>query len=98
MKINNSHPNLTQPGQVESRQNAQKAQNKDGAPQKGDDPAAMTHLSNAASDSRQDIDSLRVEELREAIREGRLDIRAERIADGLVSSVKDLLDSRDSKG
>lgn len=91
MKIDNQHPNLTRPTQFESRQETQKVQGLQGGKQQDAGPASMTHLSQAAADTSQDIDSARVEEIREAIREGKLDIRAERIADGLIASVQDLL-------
>lgn len=57
-------------------------------------PAAVTHLSPALQDTSQDIDINRVNELRQAISEGRLEIRADKIADGLLSSVRDLLDNQ----
>lgn len=58
----------------------------------GETPSSVTHLSSAnrKSDS-QDIDPARVAELREAIREGRFAINAERIADGLIDSVREQL-------
>ncbi|MGP5310482.1 flagellar biosynthesis anti-sigma factor FlgM [Vreelandella alkaliphila] len=36
------------------------------------------------------MDTAKVEEIREAIREGKLEIRADRIADGLIANLKDL--------
>lgn len=94
MKIDNHHP-LPRPGQAEPRDDTRKVQGSDHAHQQDDGPSATTHLSQAATDTSQDIDTVRVEELREAIREGRLDIRADRIADGLIESVKNLLDGKD---
>ena len=55
------------------------------------DSASVTHLSQSGNDGRQDIDQARVDEIRQAIAEGRLEIRADRIADGLIASVQDLL-------
>lgn len=55
-------------------------------------PGAVTHLSQALENTSQDIDMARVEELREAIRDGKLDIRADQIADKLIESVRELLD------
>lgn len=52
---------------------------------------SVTHLSQPGADASQDIDQLRVDEIRQAIAEGRLEIRAERIADGLIANVQDLL-------
>lgn len=59
----------------------------------GQSPSTVTHLS--TSDNRsgsEDIDLARVAELRQAIREGRLEINAERIADGLIASVREQLE------
>jgi negative regulator of flagellin synthesis FlgM len=40
------------------------------------------------------VDSKRVEQIRQAISEGRFKIDADRIADGLISSVRQMLDSQ----
>ena len=53
----------------------------------------VAHLRQPSTDSGQDIDSARVDESRQAISEGRLEIRADKIADGLIASVRDLLDT-----
>lgn len=95
MKVDNHHPSLAQAGQVEQRDAARKTQGAGGHGHQDAGPATMNHLSQAASDTRQDIDTVRVEALRDAIREGRLDIRAERIADSLIASVQDLLGGED---
>ncbi|MFG6176409.1 flagellar biosynthesis anti-sigma factor FlgM [Halomonas sp. THAF12] len=90
MKVDNHHP--LRPGQVEPRDPARKSQ--DAPPAAGQDApesATMTHLRQAGTDASHDIDTARVAELREAIREGRLEINPERIADGLIASVQDLL-------
>lgn len=97
MKIDNQHPSLIRQTQIESRQQAQKAQGSQDGNQQDVGPASVTHLSQAATDSSQDIDTARVEEIRQAIRDGKLDIRAERIADGLIASVQDLLDQENGK-
>lgn len=89
VKIDSSHP-LTRPNPSESGDKTTKA-NRGDAPASGSSPAAITHLNQAPGNSSQDIDSARVEEIRQAISEGRLEIRAERIADGLIDSVRDLL-------
>lgn len=58
-------------------------------------PAAVTHLSQVSGNSAAaDIDQARVAEIRQAISEGRLEIRADRIADGLIDSVRELLGQR----
>ncbi|GGX77932.1 hypothetical protein GCM10007160_01450 [Litchfieldella qijiaojingensis] len=90
MKIDSSHP-LTRPTQSESGNKATKADLNTPSTQQEGAPAAITHLSQSTGDSGQDIDLARVEEIRQAISEGRLEIRAERIADGLIDSVRDLL-------
>ncbi|MGM0987971.1 MAG: flagellar biosynthesis anti-sigma factor FlgM [Pseudomonadota bacterium] len=95
MKIDNS-PSLPRPGQTEPRDEPRKAQGTDPARQQDTSPSAKTHLGQGTTDTRQDIDTVRVEELRDAIREGRLDVRADRIADGLITSVQDLLAGKDS--
>ncbi|MDT0500524.1 MULTISPECIES: flagellar biosynthesis anti-sigma factor FlgM [unclassified Halomonas] len=97
MKINHQHPNLARQTQIESRQETQKVPGTQGGKQQDTGPASVTHLSQAATDASQDIDGARVEEIREAIRDGKLDIRAERIADGLIASVQDLLDQENGK-
>lgn len=97
MKIDNQHPSLVRQTPTESRQGTQKAQGTQGGERHDVGTASVTHLSQAATDSSQDIDTVRVEEIRDAIREGKLDIRAERIADGLVASVQDLLNQENGK-
>jgi negative regulator of flagellin synthesis FlgM len=59
-------------------------------------PAARRSSADAApvtpgSTPPEDIDQANVEAIRQAISEGRLEIRAERIADGLIGSVRELL-------
>jgi len=49
----------------------------------------VTHLSSAAQDASQDIDMARVEELRQAIRDGSLSMNADKIAEGLLKSLTD---------
>ncbi|SFT56168.1 flagellar biosynthesis anti-sigma factor FlgM [Halomonas saccharevitans] len=95
MKIDNHH-SLPRAGQAEPRDGSRKAQGADSALRQDAGPSATTHLSQSATDAGQDIDTARVEELRKAIREGKLDVRAERIADGLIASVRDLLGGEDA--
>ena len=55
-------------------------------------PSTITHLSGASdSNTASDINPARVAELSQAIREGRLQIDAGRIADGLIASVREQL-------
>ena len=92
MKIDNTQP-LHQANQSEAAKKASPVQNGPESP--ASNPATVTHLSSGISDTSHDVDAARVAEIRQAISEGRLDIRAERIADGLVDSVRDLLGRTD---
>ncbi|WP_458525010.1 flagellar biosynthesis anti-sigma factor FlgM [Onishia taeanensis] len=58
--------------------------------------ASVAHLSQGSQNVSEDIDTARVEELRLAISEGRLEIDADKIADGLIASVQDLLNGESS--
>ncbi|GAB3469184.1 flagellar biosynthesis anti-sigma factor FlgM [Azotobacter salinestris] len=63
------------------------------APTQTESPAAIAHIGQPIeTDATQDIDMARVMEIRQAIGEGRLQIRPERIAEGLIESVRELLD------
>ncbi|MFC3392386.1 flagellar biosynthesis anti-sigma factor FlgM [Aidingimonas halophila] len=90
MKIDSTQP-LTRPDQQQGSDKAQKSHGK-GETADVSSPAAVTHLGQHSGDTSQDIDSARVEEIRQAISEGRLEIRADKIADGLIESVRDILD------
>ncbi|WP_349571465.1 flagellar biosynthesis anti-sigma factor FlgM [Azotobacter salinestris] len=62
-------------------------------PAPAESPAVIAHIGQSAeTDATQDIDMARVMEIRQAIGEGRLQIRPERIAEGLIESVRELLD------
>ena len=52
-------------------------------------PKNVSQLHQPVADSSQDIDTLRVEELREAIASGKFEVRAERIAEGLIASLRE---------
>lgn len=52
----------------------------------------VSRLRQPGADGSRDIDTARVAEIRQAIAEGRLEIRADRIADGLIDSVRELLE------
>ncbi len=95
VKVDNHHP--LRPGQVESRDTTRQTREKPSAGQDAPESATITHLRQGATDPSQDIDAARVDELREAIRDGQLEIKPERIADGLIASVQDLLADEDSK-
>lgn len=87
MKIDSSHP-LQRPTQTDSKATQPVKQ---GAESQAGSPASVAHLSNKSQDTAQDIDTARVAEIRQAISEGHLEIDSERIADGLIDSVRDLL-------
>ncbi|AVQ84048.1 MULTISPECIES: flagellar biosynthesis anti-sigma factor FlgM [Variovorax] len=55
--------------------------------------SAHVHALPAATDG-SDFDAARVAAIREDIRAGRYQVRPERIADGLLASVRDLLDGK----
>ena len=90
MKIDNHNP-LIRTGQTQARDDAQKVKGADQPAARDGGPAAETHLSHGSVNASQDIDFARVAEIREAIREGRLEIHADRIADGLIANVRELL-------
>lgn len=94
MKIDNS--SLIRAGALQPRDDVPKPKGpgQPGAQEAG--PAARTHLSQHAADPGQDIDAARVAEIQDAIREGRLELNAERIADGLLANVRELLEQGDS--
>ena len=87
MKINSQNP-LLRPTSTSPREEPQQAKGAERTPQSDAGPAAQTHLRQAAVDTTHDIDTARVEEIRAAIREGRLEIRADRIADALIDSLQ----------
>lgn len=90
MKIDSSHP-LTRPAAAESKEASARAQRSQAKPQT-ESSSTVSHLSSAASpNASQDVDSARVAEIRQAILDGRLQINAERIADGLIASVREQL-------
>ena len=86
MKINSQNP-LTRPTQTAPREEAQPVKGPTRSGQQDPSPSAATHLGQKATDASRDIDMARVEEIREAIREGRLEVRADRIADALIESL-----------
>lgn len=94
MKINSQNP-LPQPTSTTPREEPQPAKGAERSSQSEAGPAAQTHLRQSAIDPSHDIDSARVEEIREAIREGRLEIRADRIADALLKSLQEMTGSND---
>lgn len=71
-----------QPSGVSGKEGTEGAQKIDGA--------SARWVPSSAQDGSQDIDMARVDELRDAIREGRFEIRADRIADSLIESAREL--------
>lgn len=88
MKIDNLNP-LFRSNPAQQRDDAQKVGGSKPS-ETGNTTREATQLSQSSIDSSQDIDMAKVEEIREAIREGRLEVRADRIADGLIANLKDL--------
>lgn len=87
MKINSQNP-LARPASTPPREESQPAKGAERTSQSDAGPAAQTHLRQAATDTSHDIDAARVDEIREAIRDGRLEIRADRIADALIETLQ----------
>jgi len=88
VKIDNIS-SLLRSNQAQPRDETQKADSAKPATS-GSAARESTQLSQSNIDESQDIDSAKVEEIRNAIREGRLEMRAERIADGLIANLQDL--------
>ncbi len=91
MKIDNSSP-ITRLIQGEQGKPADKTVGTATGSSSQASPATITHLSQLAQNPAQDIDLSRVEEVRTAIREGKLELSPEKIADGLIDSVRAMLD------
>ncbi|MFI8749762.1 flagellar biosynthesis anti-sigma factor FlgM [Vreelandella lionensis] len=87
MKIDNLNP-LLRNTPAQQRDDAQKV-GEAKQPETGNTTREATQLSQSSIDSSQDIDMAKVQEIRDAIRKGRLEVRADRIADGLIANLKD---------
>lgn len=59
----------------------------------GATPSAQSHLSHRLQDTSQDVDLEKVAEIKAAIKEGRLEIDSSKIAEKLLSNVRDMLKS-----
>lgn len=57
-------------------------------------PDQSTEFQTTAQPTSQDIDTARVNNIRQAISEGRLELHPERIADGIIASARELLDDQ----
>lgn len=96
MKIDNSAKNVgPAPSPSGSRVSANRAAT---ASAKAESPATeksttvVSTTLNAVSNSQAPFNAQKVAEIRQAISEGRFQINPERIADGLISSVREMLD------
>ncbi|SDN38512.1 flagellar biosynthesis anti-sigma factor FlgM [Vreelandella arcis] len=88
MKIDNINNPLLRSNHAQQRDETQKA----GSPtpaSAGTEAKSSTQISTSSADETYDIDSAKVEEIRDAIRDGRLEIRADRIADGLIANLRE---------
>jgi negative regulator of flagellin synthesis FlgM len=87
LKIDNSSPSrhLEATG---SRQSAKAGVTTGAAAAPAAGPGSITHLSLGAQDPSLDIDQARVDEIRQAIREGKLTLDSGKIADGLLASIQ----------
>ncbi|RWU09625.1 flagellar biosynthesis anti-sigma factor FlgM [Pseudidiomarina gelatinasegens] len=88
MKINGYQPpsSVTQSDSSRSQATQKSDGAKAGAANQAD---VVTHLSQLPQDASQDINSARVEELREAIRDGKLNMNTDNIAEALLKSLTD---------
>lgn len=88
MKINNTTPpnqlRSSEPSKIGSTAKVESI--RDNA--QASTTATLTQSSHASS---QDIDTARVNEIRAAIREGQLEIRTDKISEGLLESVRSML-------
>jgi len=91
VKIDSSHP-PTRPATTEGKEASARTSHSQAKPAT-ESPSTVSHLSAAGGKgATQDVDAARVAEIRQAILEGRLQINAERIADGLINSVREQLE------
>ncbi|RKR06078.1 FlgM family anti-sigma-28 factor [Kushneria sinocarnis] len=90
MKIDSS-TNIThlQPGATRDAQRTGGPQNATRA-----DAVSSSWTPSSASDASRDIDTAKVDEIRQAIRDGSFEIRSDRIADGLIQSARELVDDQ----
>lgn len=88
MNIDNLN-SLLRSNQAQQRDETQKMGGPKAA-EVADQTRESTQLSHSHFDDTQDIDMVKVQEIRDAIREGRLEMRADRIADGLIANLSEL--------
>ncbi len=87
MKIENANP-LLRANQAQPREETQKAGGSKPV-ESGIAARESTQLSQSRFDETHDIDMAKVQEIRDAIRDGSLEMSAERIADGLIANLKE---------
>jgi negative regulator of flagellin synthesis FlgM len=51
---------------------------------------SVTHLSQRLNDATHDVDTAKIDQIRQAIADGTLEINPEKIADSLIESLKDI--------
>ncbi|MFC0338512.1 anti-sigma-28 factor, FlgM family [Kushneria avicenniae] len=61
---------------------------------KNEQSAATRWVPSSAHDGSKDIDTVRVNELRQAIRDGSFEVDTGKIADGLIASAQELLSNK----
>ena len=88
MKIDNVNNQPLRSNHAQQRDETQKAANS-ASTTSGAEAKGSTHISTMSADETHDIDSAKVQEIRDAIRDGRLEIRADRIADGLIANLRE---------
>lgn len=96
MKIDQPAPSATPPHRPTPAPGAATVTGADAAqrPKEAAPASAHVHSLPSATGTASDFDAARVAAIREDIRAGRYQIRPERIADGLLASVRDLLDPK----
>ncbi|WP_110656010.1 flagellar biosynthesis anti-sigma factor FlgM [Salinicola halimionae] len=91
MKIDQTQP-LTRPTQNEATELRKSTESLEGTKPSIGSKTTLSQIS--TGDDSSDIDTARVNEIRQAISEGRLELDTGKIADGLVQSVRDMLGER----
>ena len=95
MKIEGLNKSLLTPSANEQRGRVERTQNTpDSGSVKLSSLSSSLAKAEATLTSAPDVDQARVTEIRQAIADGRLEINPERIADGLLASVRELLATR----
>ncbi|WP_110709100.1 flagellar biosynthesis anti-sigma factor FlgM [Salinicola sp. CR57] len=91
MKIDQTQP-LTRPTQNEAAEQRKSVESLGNAKTAAGSTTTLSQISTA--DDSGDIDTARVNDIRQAISEGRLELDTGKIADGLIQSVRDMLGER----